>query len=117
MEAAQRDRERFTAPYEHLDILEAVMIIVDNALKAREAEGKPIRIGMVGSGFMAQGLTNQTMHSVPGMRMSAIYGRKLERALHCYKYAGCNDIVVASTQSEFDEAVSKGHRRSLRMRT
>ena len=84
------------------------MIIVDNALKAREAEGKPIRIGMVGSGFMAQGLTNQTMHSVPGMRMSAIYGRKLERALHCYKYAGCNDIVVASTQSEFDEAVSKG---------
>ena len=84
------------------------MIIVDNALKAREAEGKPICIGMVGSGFMAQGLTNQTMHSVPGMRMSAIYGRKLERALHCYKYAGCNDIVVASTQSEFDEAVSKG---------
>jgi predicted homoserine dehydrogenase-like protein len=85
------------------------VIIVDNALKAAEAaDGKPIRVGMVGSGFMAQGLTNQIMHSVPGMRMSAIYGRRIDRALHCYQYAGRNDIVVASTQAQFDEAVSKG---------
>ena len=32
------------------------MIIVDNALKAREAEGKPIRVGMIGAGFMGAGL-------------------------------------------------------------
>ena len=48
------------------------MIIVDNALKAREREGKPIRVGMVGAGFMGQGLTNQITHSVPGMRMAAV---------------------------------------------
>ena len=35
------------------------MIILDNALKAREAEGRPIRVGMVGAGFRGQGLTNQ----------------------------------------------------------
>src|SRR5437763_716413 len=35
------------------------MIIVDNALKARQEQGKPIRVGMVGAGFMGQGLTNQ----------------------------------------------------------
>ena len=35
------------------------MIIVDNALQAREAEGRPIRVGMIGAGFMGQGLTNQ----------------------------------------------------------
>ena len=51
------------------------MIIVDNALKAREAAGQPIRVGMVGAGFMGQGLTNQITHSVPGMRMAAIYNR------------------------------------------
>jgi predicted homoserine dehydrogenase-like protein len=28
------------------------MIIVDNALKAREAAGNPIRVGMIGAGFM-----------------------------------------------------------------
>jgi predicted homoserine dehydrogenase-like protein len=56
------------------------MIIVDTALKAREEQGKPIRIGMVGAGFMGQGLTNQIVNSVPGMRMSGIYNRKPERA-------------------------------------
>ncbi|MDQ1423016.1 MAG: hypothetical protein QOD72_514, partial [Acidimicrobiaceae bacterium] len=48
------------------------MIIVDRALRAREDEGRPIRVGMVGAGFMGQGLTNQIEHSVPGMRMAAI---------------------------------------------
>ncbi len=45
------------------------MIIVDTALKAREAEGRPIRVGIVGAGFMGQGLTNQIVNSVPGMRV------------------------------------------------
>ena len=69
------------------------MIIVDNALKAREQAGKPIRVGMVGAGFMGQGLTNQIVHSVPGMRMSAVYNRRPERAQHVYRYAGCDNVV------------------------
>jgi predicted homoserine dehydrogenase-like protein len=36
------------------------VIIVDNALEAREREGRPIRIGMIGAGFMGQGLANQS---------------------------------------------------------
>ena len=60
------------------------MIIVDTALRAREEQGKPIRVGMIGSGFMAQGLTNQIENSVPGMRMAAVYGRKQERAFHVW---------------------------------
>jgi predicted homoserine dehydrogenase-like protein len=56
------------------------MILVDNALKAREQSGKPIRVGMVGAGFMGQGLTNQITHSVPGMRMAAVYNRA--RSVH-----------------------------------
>ena len=64
------------------------MIIVDRALWKREEEGKPIRVGMVGAGFMGQGLTNQIENSVPGMRMAAIYNRKPERAFGVYRYAG-----------------------------
>ena len=48
------------------------MIIVDNALAARERDGRPVRIGMIGAGFMGQGLTNQIVNSVRGMRMSAV---------------------------------------------
>lgn len=84
------------------------MIIIDNALKAREAEGKPIRVGMIGAGFMGQGLTNQVVNSVPGMRMAAVYNRKPERARHVYAYAGCNEVVVAGKQAELDECIRRG---------
>jgi predicted homoserine dehydrogenase-like protein len=84
------------------------MIIVDNALKAREAQGKPIRVGMIGAGFMGQGLTNQITHSVPGMRMAAVYNRRPERAMHVYRYSGLEDIAVCGTQQQVDDAVRRG---------
>lgn len=84
------------------------MIIVDTALRARAEANTPIRVGIVGAGFMTQGLTNQITHSVPGMRVSAISNRRPERAVKVYQYAGFEDIRVPSTQSEFDAAVEKG---------
>jgi predicted homoserine dehydrogenase-like protein len=84
------------------------MIIVDNALKERELQGRPIRVGMVGAGFMGQGLTNQITHSVPGMRMAAVYNRKPERAVHVYNYSGLDNVVMAGSQSAFDDAVHQG---------
>lgn len=70
------------------------MILLDTALKQREVDGKPIRVGMIGAGFMGQGLTNQITHSVPGMRMSAIYNRRPERARGVYEYSGFKDVRV-----------------------
>jgi len=84
------------------------VIIVDTALKAREAQGKPIRVGMVGAGFMGQGLANQIANSVPGMRIAAIYNRNTERAIGVYRYAGCENVVAARTQGELDDAVRRG---------
>jgi len=84
------------------------MIIVDRALQAREQEGKPIRVGMIGAGFMGQGLTNQIVNSVPGMRMAAVYNRKPERAFGVFRYAGRDDVVGVSTQAELDDTVRRG---------
>ncbi len=81
------------------------MILVDNALRIREAEGTPIRVGLIGAGFMAQGLTNQIVNSVPGMRMVAVYGRRLERARHVYEYSGVADVTVATSQDELENAI------------
>jgi len=83
------------------------VIIVDNALKAREAQGKPIRVGMIGAGFMGQGLVNQIVHSVPGERMTAIFNRHVAKAIKCYQYAGL-EPVVANTQGAFEDAVHAG---------
>jgi predicted homoserine dehydrogenase-like protein len=70
------------------------MIIVDSALRAREAEGRPIRVGIVGAGFMSRGLTNQIVNSVPGMRVVAISNRRPERAMDAFRYAGLEPVAV-----------------------
>ena len=84
------------------------MIIVDKALNAREEQHKPIRVAMLGAGFMGQGLTNQIVNSVPGMRMVAVYSRQANKGLHVYSYSGLEDIVVAGRQRELDDAIRSG---------
>ena len=42
------------------------MIIVDNALKAREKESRPIRVAVIGAGFMSRGLGNHIVNTTTG---------------------------------------------------
>ncbi len=84
------------------------MIIVDTALKAREEANNPIRVGIFGAGFMTQGLVNQIVHSVPGMRVVAVSNRKPERAVQVFAYAGLKDVRIASTSQQLDAAAMKG---------
>jgi len=84
------------------------MIIVDTALKARHEAGTPIRVGVIGAGFMGQGLTNQILNSVPGMDVVAIYNRTADRALKVFEYAGRSDAIVAKTQAQLDSAIQAG---------
>jgi len=84
------------------------MIIVDNALRERERVGQPIRVGMIGAGFMGQGLSNQITNSVPGMRMAAVYNRRPERAEHVFRYSGLDSVARAETQSALDTAIRAG---------
>lgn len=85
------------------------MIILDTALEKREAEGRPIRVAMLGAGFMARGIANQILHSARGIRLAAIYNRTLPRAVDCYRYADERiDPAVVESQSALDAAVSAG---------
>src|SRR2546429_1270464 len=84
------------------------MIIVDKALKARAEQGNPVRIAVLGSGFMAQGLTNQIANSVPAMSMVAIYSRKPQKAIHVLTYSGLENPIEAIGQSQLDDAIRDG---------
>jgi len=82
------------------------MWIVDSRLKELEEQGRPIRVGIVGAGFMCQGLTNHIVHSVPGMRVVAISNRQVERARKVFSYAGYDDAIVADSPRQFEDAAS-----------
>ena len=67
------------------------MIILDSALARRAAERKvPIRIGMIGAGFMARGVLHQLLRVHPDtMRIVAIANRTPARALDILRAEGC----------------------------
>ena len=83
------------------------MIIIDDALRAREAAGNPIQVGMIGAGFMGRGLLNQVVNSVPGERMVAVYNRHIEKAVDACRYGGLEAQIVTS-QEELEDAIAHG---------
>jgi predicted homoserine dehydrogenase-like protein len=84
------------------------MMIVDNLLQAREHEGCPIRVGMIGAGFRAQGLASTIVNGILGMMVVGVYGRRIERAIHVCSYAGLEDALVATTQDDPEDAIRAG---------
>jgi predicted homoserine dehydrogenase-like protein len=84
------------------------MIIVDTALQRREDEGNPIRVGMIGAGFMGRGIALQVVQGMPGMRISAIYNRTISQAELAYKQARVESVSNVETVSQLEDAVNKG---------
>jgi predicted homoserine dehydrogenase-like protein len=84
------------------------MIIVDTALEAREREGRPIRVALLGAGFISQGLANHIVHTTPGMRLVGVFNRRIQRVFDLCKYAGIDNVTAATTQAEVDLAIQEG---------
>jgi len=84
------------------------MILVDTALEAREKEGRPIRVALIGAGFISRGLANHIANTKPGMRVVGVYNRHVQRAYDLCHYAGLTDIVSPAVQSEADLALREG---------
>lgn len=83
------------------------MIIVDRALERRDAEGNPVRVGMIGAGFMGRGITNQICNSVPGMQLAAIANRNVDNAVRAFREAGVEPTHV-DTLAQLNDVVARG---------
>lgn len=83
------------------------MIIVDTALARRQAEGNPIRVGMIGAGFQGSGIGLQIMTATPGMRLCAVANRNIGAAIGVYDQTG---VVPdrCETQAELEAAIAAG---------
>lgn len=83
------------------------MVIVDTALAKRHAEKNPIRVAMVGAGFMAKGIVLQICNYVPGMELVAIANRTLKKAKKIYAEAGVIEPEVVSTTAALEENIRR----------
>ena len=86
------------------------MIIVDRALERRQQEGNPIRIGMVGAGYMGQGMASVIERNMVGMRVVAIANRTAETAERVFADAGVEDSIRVSDQDALDGVLARGGR-------
>lgn len=85
------------------------MIIVDKALEKRQQENSPIRVAMVGAGFMGRGVALQILNFVQGMELVAISNRHLDGAKRAYLEAGVEEVRTVETVKQLDDAVTQGH--------
>lgn len=84
------------------------MIIVDKALQARAELGNPVKVAMIGAGFMGRGIANQIINSVPGMELVAIANRHIETAKRAYLEAGIENFQTVSSVVDLEEAIAQG---------
>lgn len=85
------------------------MQIVDNALAKRAANGDPIKVGLIGAGFMSKGLVRHIIGSHPGISVSAISNRTIGKAADAYKFGNeAYEPLSATNQSDLDSAISSG---------
>src|SRR5712692_2586483 len=80
------------------------MIIVDAALEKREKEGNPVRVGLVGAGYMGRGIALQLLTPMVGMRLVAICNRSLSGAGRAYRKAGVEAVRTVGSVPQIEHA-------------
>lgn len=84
------------------------MIIVDTALAQRQAQNNPIRVGLVGAGFMGRGIALQICKFVQGMELVAIANRSINKARRAYTEADVFNIREVASVSQLETNILNG---------
>lgn len=81
------------------------MIIVDTALSKLEEKNTPIRVAMVGAGFMGKAIALQICSFTPGMKLVAISNHNIDKAKQAYLDAGIEDLSEVSFVSQLEDNI------------
>src|SRR5215813_1255422 len=79
---------------------------VDTALQEREASGRPIRVGMVGSGATGRAIALQLGTPVPGIRLVAIANRTVSHGERAFREAGINEWRRVASAKEAETGIA-----------
>jgi predicted homoserine dehydrogenase-like protein len=83
------------------------MILLDQALARRAAEGRPIRVGLVGAGYIARGIAAHALH-MAGIELAAVSNRTLSQAAALYTGSGDDTPLTVETPEALDAAIARG---------
>jgi predicted homoserine dehydrogenase-like protein len=83
------------------------VIILDKALEHRVEAGNPVRIAIVGAGYMARGIAAHTT-LIPGIELVAISNRTVGNAERVVEEVGRGKARRVETPDELDDAVARG---------
>ena len=83
------------------------MIILDRALEERAAAGNPVRVALVGAGYMGRGIAAHVV-ALMGMELVAIANRTPERAERLWAELGISDVRRVSAPEQLDVAIADG---------
>jgi predicted homoserine dehydrogenase-like protein len=78
---------------------------VDTALRERETNGTPIRVGMIGAGATGRAIALQLGTPVPGIRLVAIANRTPTHAERAYREGGITNWRRVSSAQEAETAI------------
>lgn len=84
------------------------MIIIDTALARRQADGRPVRVAVIGAGYIARCIALQLVTSAVGMRLVVIANRTPSNAERAWRDAGVDRLVHADTAASLARAIESG---------
>lgn len=83
------------------------MIILDTALERCHENGTPVRVGIVGAGYLGRGMTLQILSAIRGMRVAAVSNRTLHRAEQAYAQAGVESVEHVHSVEALEAAIAE----------
>jgi predicted homoserine dehydrogenase-like protein len=84
-----------------------LLIIVDSALRKRDSGDNPVRVAMIGAGFMGRGIALQIQNYVPGMELVAIANRHLDGAKRAYQEAGIQNVSEVESSAQLEDSIAQ----------
>ena len=84
------------------------MIIIDTLLQKRAEANNPIKVGIIGAGFMGAAVIMQICKYKPGMKAVAVANRHIQKARAAYTKAGITEIEEPATVAQMEANIAAG---------
>jgi predicted homoserine dehydrogenase-like protein len=82
---------------------------IAEGLRKRAAEGRPVRVGLIGAGEMGTDIVTQ-VGLMPGIEIAALAEVRIDQALKAFDIAGAKDAgVVCENARQVEQAIESGH--------